>query len=191
MIDILQVAGDYQPVAAVDCDVSVRSVLGVPVVGDDSALPRLFSEGLKHAFVALGDNALRLRRGRELEEIGYTIVNAISPAATIASTVRLGRGVAIMAGVVINADTEINDYAIINTRASLDHDCRIEESVHIAPGVSLAGNVTVRRLAFLGVGTSVIPAITIGEQAVIGAGACVVRDIPAGCKAVGVPARLI
>ena len=38
---------------------------------------------------------------------------------------------------------------------------------------------------------TILPGVTIGDNAVIGAGAVVTEDIPAGCVAAGVPARVI
>jgi acetyltransferase-like isoleucine patch superfamily enzyme len=71
----------------------------------------------------------------------------------------------------------------------VDHDCRIGAFAHIAPGVHLAGNVTVGEGALLGVGVSVIPGASVGEWAVVGAGAVVIEAIPANVVARGVPAR--
>jgi acetyltransferase-like isoleucine patch superfamily enzyme len=42
----------------------------------------------------------------------------------------------------------------------------------------------------LGIGSVVCPGVRIGENATLGAGAVAVRDIPAGCAAFGVPARV-
>ncbi len=36
-----------------------------------------------------------------------------------------------MAGVVINADTDLANFTIVNTRASVDHDGLIGEGAHI------------------------------------------------------------
>jgi serine O-acetyltransferase len=41
----------------------------------------------------------------------------------------------------------------------------------------------------IGVGVCVLGAVTVGDDCVIGANAVVVRNLPAGCTAVGVPAR--
>jgi serine O-acetyltransferase len=41
----------------------------------------------------------------------------------------------------------------------------------------------------IGVGACVLGAVTVGDDCVIGANAVVVRNLPAGCTAVGVPAR--
>ena len=48
-----------------------------------------------------------------------------------------------MAGAVINSDTKIGKGCIINTSASVDHDCTLDDFVHISVGAHLAGNVRV------------------------------------------------
>lgn len=166
-------------------------VSGIPILGDDSVLQCLYEEGVQHAFVAIGDNRLREKLCRQTAEAGFEFVNAISPRAFIAESATLGSGIAVMAGAVIHADTHIGDYAIINTNASVDHECRIGTACHIAPGSTLSGNVTVGTGTLLGTGTKVIDGIRIGQWSVVGAGAAVVRDIPDHCTAVGVPARVV
>lgn len=192
VIDLIRAAGVYDLVGLIDAKRDeARRVNGAPVVGGDDDLPRLRAEGVTHAHVAIGDNRRRLEIGRRLASLGFTLANAVSPGAIISPSVVLGQGIAVMAGAVINADSALEDLCILNTRASLDHDGRIGEGAHVAPGCALAGNVSIGRLAFLGVGTSVIPGVAIGEETVIGAGACVVRSVPPRSKAVGVPARII
>ena len=75
--------------------------------------------------------------------------NAISLAAVVSSSSRLGCDIAAMAGVVLNADAQIDDFAIINTRASVDHDSRVDEAAHFGPGATLAGNVSIVTRPFL------------------------------------------
>ena len=191
VIELLRATPEYVPVGLVVQKKSSGSVLGVPIVATDRDLLSLRKSGLSWAFVALGDNERRLKMGRELERIGFGIINAISPKAVISPSARLGHGVAIMAGAVINADAQIDDFAIINTGASIDHDCHIGEGCHIAPGCAIAGNVMIGRLAFLGIGSNAIPGTVIGERATIGAGACVMRNIPSGSTAWGIPARVM
>jgi acetyltransferase-like isoleucine patch superfamily enzyme len=79
--------------------------------------------------------------------------------------------------------------SIINTRASVDHDCVIGAHVHLAPGVTLSGGVTVGEGTHIGTGAVVIQGMTIGPRAIVGAGAVVVADVPAGAVVLGVPAR--
>jgi UDP-perosamine 4-acetyltransferase len=189
-IELLQAAGE-----AISFCVAGQggpaSCLGIPVLCGDENLSRLRAEGFDRAFVALGSNALRGRIGSELLAMGYTLVNAISPAAVVSPSARLGCGIAIMAGAVLNADVVLHDFVIINTGATVDHDCVVGAAVHVAPQSGLAGNVHVGKFSFIGIGTSVIPETRIGEHATVGAGSAVVKDVPAGATVVGVPARVI
>jgi UDP-perosamine 4-acetyltransferase len=166
-------------------------VLGdVPILGTDSVLPALLANGVKKAFVAIGDNHLRLRLLAQVSEMGFEIINAVSPNAVVSPSATLGRGIAIMAGAIINASAEIGDCAIINTNAGADHDCRIGSGTHVGPGSALAGNVEVGCESFLGTGTRVIPGVRIGSRTIVGAGSVVVRDLPDDVTAMGVPARI-
>ncbi len=173
-----------------DADPSPRVVLGVPVLGDDRALPDLRAEGVGHAFVAIGDNAARQAAARTAVELGFILVNAVSPAAAISPSARLGHGVAVMAGAVINAEAFIGDLAIVNSGAVVDHDCHLEPGCHVGPGAALAGGVRLGAGVLIGVGASVTPGCAIGARTIVGAGACVVGDLPADVVAIGVPARV-
>jgi UDP-perosamine 4-acetyltransferase len=166
-------------------------VLNIEVLGDDTILPELYNRGIQHAFIAIGDNRLRQQLARKAAHLGFGFVNAISPFAYMADSVQLGVGIAVMAGSVIQADAQIDDHSIINTHASVDHDCKIGPFNHVAPGSTLSGNVGIGAGAFLGTGTKVIDGIQIGEWSILGAGTVVVKDIPSRCLAVGVPARIV
>ena len=187
-IELLRAQGARVAVC-VGTDPAQLFCLDVPVVCGDHHLQGLRAQGYRRAFIALGGNRLRQRLADFAISLGYDLVNAISPTACIAPSARLGCGVAVMAGAVINAQADVGDLCIINTLASVDHDCLLGRAVHIAPRCALAGNVQVGDGAFLGIGTVVIPEMTIGAHAVIGAGGVVVKPIPPHCTAVGVPAR--
>jgi UDP-perosamine 4-acetyltransferase len=163
--------------------------MGVPVLRGDHHLAELRHHGFERVFVALGSNPLRERLAAQARALGFQLVNAISPASIVSPSARIGAGVAIMAGALINAEAVIEDLVIVNTGASVDHDCRIAAAAHLAPGTRLAGNVLVGARALLGIGSSVLPGITIEAEAIIGAGAVVNRNVSAGTTVVGIPAR--
>ncbi|HEY0552861.1 MAG TPA: NeuD/PglB/VioB family sugar acetyltransferase [Thermoanaerobaculia bacterium] len=180
----LRVAGFTDPAGA-------GSSFGeIPCLGDDSALPAL-ARTVRHAIVALGDNALRGRLARRVEELGFELASAIHPAARISPSATLGRGVAVMANAVLNAGAVVLENAIINTAASVDHDGRIGRDAHVAPGCRLAGYVTVEDGALVGVGSVVGRGrpVRIGAWAVVGAGSVVIHDVPPGATVAGNPAR--
>jgi len=190
IIDMLKADPTIELVGCVSANLADPAVLGVPILGGDEILHALIRNELKSAFVAVGDNRNRVRLLRNLKELGFTTINAISRDATVSSGVQIGAGVAIMPGSVVNVGTVIGDGVIVNTGAIVDHDCRIGAGAHIAPGARIAGRVIVGEGAFLGTGCSVIPGISIGSWTTVGAGAAVVRNLPEGVVAFGVPARV-
>jgi UDP-perosamine 4-acetyltransferase len=94
-----------------------------------------------------------------------------------------------MAGAVIQSGSRIGINSIINTRASVDHDCVIGNHVHISPGVTLSGGVEIGTCSHIGTGSTVIQGIVIGNSCLAAAGAVVTKDVIAGVKVRGVPAR--
>jgi UDP-perosamine 4-acetyltransferase len=167
-----------------------ETLLGVPVIHDENELARLRSEGFQRAFVAIGSNKVRDKLGAKLEALGFELVSIIHPRAWFSPSARMGRGAVVMAGSVVNACAVIGDLAIINTGATVDHDCVIGRCVHVAPQCALAGCVSVGERAMLGVGAKVIPGIRIGADATVGAGSVVVRDVNDAALVMGVPARV-
>lgn len=108
---------------------------------------------------------------------GFSFTNLIHPTAIVSPAVKLGQGVQIMAGAVIQADTIIADNIIINTRAVIEHDCEIMSHCHIATGSVLCGQVKLAEGVFVGAGATIIQGIHVGYRAIIGAGTVVVKDV--------------
>ena len=190
VIDILEQAGEVDIAGFVSPAEAPDAICGYRRLGSDDALDETLRAGVQSAFVAIGDNRRRMDCIGSLKRRGFTLINAISPAAIVSRHATLSRGIAVMPGAVINAGTQIAEGAIVNTRASVDHDCVIGACAHVAPGATLAGCVRLGDGVFLGTGSSVIPNVTIGSWTTVGAGAAVVADLPDHVVAVGVPAAV-
>lgn len=180
---------DFNVIGCTDRDTTSRKILGVPVIGNDDILLQVLREGIKSAFVALGENKLRSTLGQKLWNYGFMMPSIISRNSVISSSSKIGQGVAIMAGAIINADSEVGDFAIINTNASVDHDCIIGDGSHIAPGATLAGGVRIGSRVLVGIGASVLPDLEIGDDAILGGGSVAIAAIPSNVTAVGHPAK--
>lgn len=190
IIELLRAEG-HEPAYCISSAGSPGSdCLGVPVLVGDAHSQTLWDSGHRQAIVAIGSNRLRENLAREVARIGFEFVNAISPRASISPSATLGRGIAIMAGAVINAEARIGDHSIVNTSSSVDHDCVVGAAVHVAPNSAIAGNARIGDRAFLGIGSTVLPGMTIGPDVQIGAGSVVLSDVAEG-TVVGVPARPI
>jgi len=183
VIATLQAFG-FEVAGAWDDDVARvgEAILGVPVRGAIDDLPRDAS-----IVVAIGSNRVRAAVVGRLPEGRFCRVT--HPRAWVHSSVCVGAGTVLFAGVVVQPGSKLGEHVIVNTAASVDHDCVLEDFVHVGPGVRLAGNVVVRKGGFLGVGACALPGVEIGAWATVGAGAVVVQSLPAGSTAVGCPAR--
>ena len=164
-----------------------RCVLG----GLNELLDDLQQGMLDVAFVALGNSAVRQRIGEELTAAGHPLATLIHPQATLSPTATLGAGTLVVAGAIINADTRVGDHVIINTRASVDHDCIIAHGVHIAPGATLCGGVQVGERSFVCAGATMIPLTKLPADSTLGAGSTLLSPADAPGVWVGSPARRI
>lgn len=142
--------------------------------------------------IAVGDNAAREDVSVKLRNSGkHLIFPTVShPSAIISRRSSFGMGSMLCAGSISIAGTVAGTFCIINTSATVDHDCKLGDFVHIAPGVNLCGNVHVGDRTLVGVGSVVRPDITIGSDTIIGAGSVVVSDIPSGVVAYGNPCQV-
>jgi len=143
--------------------------------------------------IAIGDNSARQTIAERLLNNRKNLIFPIvqHPSALISDRARIGTGNVFCAGAIVIVGSILGRFCIVNTAATVDHDCFLGDFVHIAPGVNLCGSVSVGDRTLVGVGTSVRPSITIGSDTIIGAGSVVVNDIPSGVMAHGNPCRVI
>jgi sugar O-acyltransferase (sialic acid O-acetyltransferase NeuD family) len=161
------------------------SLLGIPIVGP---IERIAENPCRPTVIAIGDNATRRRIAIRYDLPWLTVVH---PLAMVDPSVRLGCGTVVLAQAVVQVDSCVGKHVIVNHAATVDHDCLLEDYVHLAPGVHLAGNVTVEKAALIGIGAAAIPGMRIGAETTVGAGAVVVRHLPPRVVAVGVPAKIV
>lgn len=157
---------------------------GLPVLSDDQLRARctpdqvLLMNGVGSANVADARAELFWRwRAR-----GYRFTPVVHPSAVIADTAEIGEGAQIMAGAIVQNDAKVGLNCLVNTRASIDHDCALEDTVHLAPGVTLSGNVRIGERSHLGTGAVVIQGVRIGKRCMVGAGAVIVGDLADGAR---------
>ena len=118
-------------------------------------------------------------------------INVIHPSSIISETVKLGRGIFINAGTIINSKAYIEDHCIINTNSVIEHDVSIGVNCHIAPSVTICGHVTIKGQTFIGVGTKIIDEnksgyIKIGEYNFINAGSLILHSTEDNKKIKGI-----
>lgn len=177
----------YDQILFLDDNLALKECCGYSVCGKTDTFYKYDCD----FFVAIGNALIRKQLSDRLIEAGKNIVTLIHPNAVIGEQVRIGRGTAVMAGAVINSSTSIGIGGIINTCASVDHDCIIGDYVHVSVGAHIAGTVSVGKQSWVGIGAAVINNKVICDNCVIGAGAVVICDIKEAGTYVGVPAKKV
>ncbi|MEZ8819381.1 acetyltransferase [Vibrio sp. 10N.222.54.A1] len=167
---------------------SLKSVEHWSVSGDTSTLLSNVKE-YDLAVVAIGHNATRCSKQRELTSAGANFGVLAHPKAVISKYANIGIGSVVMANAVVNPFSHIGVSCIINTGSTVDHDCKLAEGVHISPGVNLAGGVEVGKNTWIGIGSQVKQLVVIGCDTVVGAGSTVINNVPNFKTVVGSPAH--
>jgi len=133
----------------------------------------------------------RVELQRALAARGVAPLTLVHRKAFVASDAVLAPGCQVLALAGVCAGAVLGEACIINTAASVDHECRLEAGVHVAPGARLAGCVHAGAYATIYTGAVVLPHLRIGEGAVVAAGAVVTEDVPADTLVAGTPARIV
>ena len=172
----------YRDIVFLD-DIKTGKCAGLPIIGKCNEAP----EG--DVFVAIGDEAIRkywmdYYKDRKLPILSH-------PNATISKRATIGKGSVIMAGAVINPDSIIGNGCIINTCSSIDHECHLNDYVHVAVGAHLCGDICIGEGTWIGAGATIVNNINICSNCIIGAGAVVIKDITEAGTYVGIPVKKV
>ncbi|OAT80386.1 acetyltransferase [Desulfotomaculum copahuensis] len=167
---------------------------GHEYLGNDGILPDLQQKGIVLAAIGVGgtgDNRLRAKLYKEVNEYGFSFPVLIHPSATIYSNTLLGDGTVVAPSAVVNPGVQIGVNVIINSGAIIEHHCIISNHVHVSPGAVICGGVKMSPLVHVGAGSVLVQGVSLGEGAIIGAGAVVLHDVEPWTVVAGNPGRVI
>lgn len=189
VIDTLNSIGSFEDIGIVEKDKLVNSTLE-NIVGYDDDLADLYNAGYEYAFVTLGsigNPKNRINLFNKIMNIGFKIPNIIDPSAIVSNNIVMGYGNFIGKRAVINTGTIIGNGVIVNTGSIVEHDCKLENFVHLAPGSILCGGVAVGENSHIGAGAIIKQSIIVGSNSIIGMGSVVLNNIPPNSVAYGNP----
>mgnify|MGYP003136781031 CR=1 FL=1 len=141
-----------------------------------------------HWVIAIGNNNNRKKIANKLgKDCDYATIVADSASVHDSD---IGQGSQILHRAIIQVGTYIGEHCIINTSASIDHDCRLDDFTFIGPNATLCGGVEIGECSFIGAGSVILPYVKIGKNCMIGAGSVVTKDMPDNVTAYGNPAKI-
>jgi sugar O-acyltransferase (sialic acid O-acetyltransferase NeuD family) len=168
-------------------------MLGLPVLGDDSALARhdVARVVLANGIGGVGGAKDHARRAVQLRltAAGWRFTTVIHAQAVVSSHAQLGAGVQILAGGIVQVGARIGEGCIVNTAAVVEHDVVLGDYTHVAPRAVVCGDVVIGADCHVGAGCVVRQGLRIADGTVIGVGAVVVKDCGTASVLVGIPAR--
>ena len=174
----------YELVGYYDDNQNLKSFNGIQVLTEYN--PNINKEC--SIVISIGDNQIRKKLSQKISHPFLTLTSQYS---IISKDVSIGKGTVVVHGAIIQANTQIGNHAIVNTKSSIDHDCVINDFVHVAPNATLCGGVSIGEGTLVGASATILPGIRIGKWCVIGAGSVVVKDIPDNTTVLGNPAKKI
>lgn len=193
VIDIFERQGGFEIVGLLDSNKDKGTdIFGYKVLGDMDLVPALMEKFQSLSFfVAIGDNWKRSVIVRQFLELNPNMkfANAIHPDSTLGKNVVLGKGIMVMAGAIINADSSIGDFSIINTKASVGHESTLSDFCSLAPNSTLAGNVKIGEFSVVSLSATVLNGRIIGEHCVVGAHSLLIKDVEDFSVYYGIPAK--
>lgn len=172
---------DDDPPSARNRELPVRP--GIRVVGKEN-FPALDAP----VVISVGNNDRRAEIAKMLDAQYGT---AVHPSAMVSPTAVVSPGTIILHGSIVQAGTRLGSHVLLNTAASVDHDCILGDYSHVSPHGVLCGHVEVGEGSHIGAGAVIIQCVRIGRWCTIGAGAVVLHDVPDYTTVVGNPARVL
>ncbi|EIO3937749.1 acetyltransferase [Vibrio vulnificus] len=167
----------------------LRNIEHWNIVGDTEALLASVQQYACVA-VAIGNNAIRLNKHKQLLEVGARMPSLVHPNAVISGYATIAEGCVVMANAVVNPFAVLGQTCIVNTGAVIEHDCHLAHGVHLSPNSAIAGGTQIGECAWLGIGAVTRQLVSVGAGATIGAGATVIGNVDANTVVMGTPAKI-
>jgi sugar O-acyltransferase (sialic acid O-acetyltransferase NeuD family) len=137
------------------------------------------------------NNKIREERYFQSKEIGYQLINFISPNSILHPETIVGDNCIIGHYTVISPDAKIGNNVIIASGCIIGHDVIIGDHCFFSPGVVVAGSVNIGSRSYLGANSTIRNKISIGNECVIGAGAIMLENAEDRSVYLGEPATLL
>jgi len=160
-----------------DLKMAKRNPYKLEYLGFESEVDVKAIVGNDLVFPSVGENFIRKKLIELFDNLGLNQFVAIDPTANVSNSAKLNSSTYIGKNVIVNAQCEIGKGVILNTSCIVEHECRVSDYAHIAPGAVLCGNVSVGEESFVGANSVIRQNTTINEGIIIGAGSVVTSNV--------------
>lgn len=159
----------YDKIAFLDDNNKLDGIYNFPVVGKVTNYKNLKCK-YKYAFVAIGNNEVRVKIIEDILREGFIVPIIIHPKATVSNYSKVGFGTVILSGAIVNVNSSIGKGCILNINSTLDHDSTLGDGVHISSGAVVGSMVNIGDLSTIKAGACITQGNVIEKNAIINPG---------------------
>jgi acetyltransferase-like isoleucine patch superfamily enzyme len=127
--------------------------------------------------IGYGDLFARGRALQHARALGYDFPTLVHPRALIEPGCRLGAGVIVLAGALLDQGVQVDDFCYLDQGVKLGEDTVLGPNNYLAAGTTLGGGVRLGRDNFLGLDTTVTDQVTLGDGNFVNAKSLVYKDL--------------
>jgi sugar O-acyltransferase (sialic acid O-acetyltransferase NeuD family) len=178
----------YKKISFMTNDLNAHKINNYPLLFEQDISIEYILKNFDEVIVAIGNNNARLNMSLKYISYGIKLATIIHPKAVISKYAIVDEGTVIFANSVVNPFAKIGKACIINTGSIIEHDCLLDDGVHISPNAAMGGTVYIGKKTWVCLGGNIANNIKIGENVIIGAGSVVLNDVPDNVLVAGIPA---
>ena len=115
---------------------------------------------------------------------GYRFVSLVHPHSSVEPSARLGEGVIVLAGAIVDQFVAIGDASYLHIGTRIGENCDIGANNYFSAGTTLGGSVHVGADNFFGINSTIVNDISIGDQNFINAGSLIYKPVGSGLRMV-------
>lgn len=150
----------------------------LPIFGFNQ-LKEIFDLGCKYIFINVPFNVLE-KHLKEINEIGFVLVNCIHETASVASNAKIGSSVFIAAHAVVDEFATISDFALVGNNATLGCRAFLGYNSFILNNASVAHDSIIGKASIISDGARIAGRVSIGDNTLIGLNSTVNMDLNVG-----------
>ena len=165
---------------------------GVPVVELEN-IEEHYSPEDYFIFAAIGYKSVRTHKVlfEKIEKLSFPIASYISSQAMVDDSCSIGVNCLVLAGVILEPDTVIEENCYINSGAIVCHHSRVRAHSILAAGSLIGGYTTIGQSSLIGFNATVAELLELDEETLLGAGSVLLDNTQAHTMYAGTPAKSV
>ena len=166
---------------------------GFKIIGSfkELLIPEFISN--KNVALSMGNIPIKKRIYDQLKKLNAIVPSLVHPTCIISRFAKIGEGVQILPGSIIEGDSEIGENTSITVNSVIAHNVKIGTDNLISGNCMVGAYSSIGNSTHIGQGSTIVSGKvkSIGDNCILGAGSVLVSDMPSNSIFVGNPAKFL